>query len=199
MKKYQLFDKKKEDEKETMETQELVQQEKDFAGKKQLETVILNGIHFSGDIKGGHDIYLNGEFEGKIELSALLYVGQTGILRGEIKAENIIIEGDVEGTLEAEEKLEVRDGGRCNGDILAPSVLISDKAFFQGQVTMVRDNKDDNVRKAEKNVKSSSFRRSEDTEAPTITVVDSEATVSSDAVKQKKGQTAKVKSESGEE
>jgi cytoskeletal protein CcmA (bactofilin family) len=196
MKKYQLFDKKKEEEKETMETQELVQQEKDFTAQKQLETVILNGIHFSGDIKGGHDIYLNGEFEGKIELSALLYVGQTGKLRGEIKAENIIIEGDVEGTLEAEEKLEVRDGGKCNGDILAPSVLISDKAFFQGQVTMARDKKDGSPKKAAKDEKSTSFKKNEDAVKQEITVVDTDETVKSEKVKEDRGKAEKVKNES---
>ncbi len=196
MKKYQLFDKKKEDEKIMMGTQELEQHEKDRAANKQLETVILNGIHFSGDIKGGHDIYLNGEFEGTIELSALLYVGQTGKLRGEIKAENIIIEGDVEGTLKADEKLEVRDGGKCNGDIHAPSVLISDKAFFQGQVTMTRDEKDDSNKKRVKDTKTVSFQKSEDTEEPVITVVDNADTVKKDAVKKNMAESEEVKSSS---
>jgi cytoskeletal protein CcmA (bactofilin family) len=102
-------------------------------------TVILKGIRVVGDVRGSHNLHLNGEFEGSIELSALLLVGKTGRLKGEVKAENVIIEGDVEAKISAKEKVEVRDSGKYVGDILAPSILVSERAFFQGNVEMVRE------------------------------------------------------------
>lgn len=104
--------------------------------KNQLQTVILSGIRFTGDIEGSHDLYLNGEFEGKINISAMVFVGQAGRLVGEVNAENVIVEGEVDGMLTAKERVVIHDGGRCKGDIFAPSVMISDKAFFQGQIKM---------------------------------------------------------------
>ncbi|MBD3291179.1 hypothetical protein GF337_20425 [candidate division KSB1 bacterium] len=199
MKKYQIFDKKSDDDENADESKNYGQRDDGVVAKKQLETVVLNGIYFSGDIKGAHDIYLNGEFEGTIELSARLYVGQTGKLQGEVKAENIIIEGEVKGTLEAEEKMEVRDGGICNGDILAPSVMISDKAFFQGKVTMTEEKEEDNE-KIKQEAKSP-FKKSEDSKSQTVTVVetdeaDTESKKNNSKVDSKKD---KVKDESKEE
>jgi cytoskeletal protein CcmA (bactofilin family) len=139
--------------------------------KNQVETIILSGMRFVGDMKGAHDLYLNGELEGTVDLSALLFIGQSGRLVGEAKTENVIIEGQVEGTITARQKIEVRDGGKCKGDIFAPSVMISDKAYFQGQVTMIRD--EEKTDAAPVIEKKQTFTRFDNTnQAPKITVVD---------------------------
>lgn len=102
-------------------------------------TAIFKGISVVGDIKGSHNLYLNGEFEGKVDITALFLVGKTGRFKGEAKAESVIIEGEVEGKVIANEKVEVRDGGKYKGEILAPSVMISDNAFFDGNVKMMKE------------------------------------------------------------
>ena len=103
------------------------------------ETKILEGIKLKGEIEGLHYLYLDGEFDGKINLTELLVVGKTGRLRGEVKAKVVIIEGDVEGTLSVSGNVEVRDSGKYIGDIFSPSILVSDKAFFQANVKMTKD------------------------------------------------------------
>ena len=109
--------------------------------KKMNTTVVFEGIKIVGDVKGSHNYYLNGELDGKINLSAMLIVGRSGKFSGEAKAQNVVIEGDFEGKLTAKEKVEIRDTGNFVGDIWTPSVLVSDKAYFQGKVTMTRDGK----------------------------------------------------------
>jgi len=99
-------------------------------------TAIFDGISVTGNIKGSHNLFLNGQFEGTIDLTALLLVGKTGNLKGKVKAEYVIIEGEVEGKVVAHEKVELRDGGRYKGEILAPAVMISDNSFFDGIVKM---------------------------------------------------------------
>jgi cytoskeletal protein CcmA (bactofilin family) len=102
-------------------------------------TAIYDGLSIVGNVKGGHNLYLNGEFEGTIDLSALLLVGKTGKLKGKVKAEYVIIEGEVEGKVIAKEKVELRDGGKYKGEILAPSVKISDNSYFDGIVQMLKE------------------------------------------------------------
>lgn len=102
-------------------------------------TIVFEGIHLVGDVKGSHNLYLNGDLEGTIDLSALLIVGRSGRFKGSAKAENVIIEGEFEGDLNAKDKVEIRDSGTFVGDILAPSVLVSDKSYFQGNVKMMRE------------------------------------------------------------
>lgn len=107
--------------------------------QKMETTAIFDGISVVGDIKGSHNLFLNGEFEGRIELTALFFVGKTGKFKGEVKAEYAIIEGEVVGKVVANEKVELRDSGKYKGEILAPSVMISDKAFFDGTVRMMKE------------------------------------------------------------
>lgn len=107
--------------------------------KKTGTTAIFDGISVTGNIKGSHNLFLNGQFEGTIDLTALLLVGKTGKLKGKVKAEYVIIEGEVEGKVIAHEKVELRDGGKYKGEILAPSVMISDNSFFDGIVQMLKE------------------------------------------------------------
>lgn len=108
-------------------------------------TAIFEGISVNGNIKGSHNLFLNGEFEGAIDLTALLLVGKTGKLKGEVKARYIIIEGEIEGKIVADEKVELRDTGKYRGEIYAPAVKISDNAFFDGTVKMMKEERDAQV------------------------------------------------------
>ena len=107
--------------------------------QKMETTAIFKGIRVVGDVKGSHNLYLNGEFEGKMDLAALLLVGKTGKFKGQVKAKCVIIEGEIEGKVIAEEKVELRASGKYKGEIVAPSVMISDKAFFDGNVKMTKE------------------------------------------------------------
>jgi cytoskeletal protein CcmA (bactofilin family) len=126
--------------------------------KKMNTTVVFEGIHVIGDVKGSHNYYLNGELEGTIDLSALLIIGKSGKFKGSAKTENVIVEGEFEGKLAAKERVEIRDTGKFVGDILAPAVLVSDRAFFQGNVTMSRDKETGELRKI-KDVPTSAERK----------------------------------------
>jgi cytoskeletal protein CcmA (bactofilin family) len=110
--------------------------------KKQQSTIVTEGIQLKGEVKGTHDILLYGEFEGKIELSGVLFVGKTGRINGEIEAKTVIIEGNIEGKLTADEKVEIRDGGKYKGDVVAASILVSEKALVDGNVSVKAEGKE---------------------------------------------------------
>ena len=110
--------------------------------RKSNTTIILEGMHLVGQVKGTHDFYLYGSLEGDVDVVELVKVGKSGRFKGELKAKNIIIEGEVDGKITAEEKIEIHDSGHFKGDLISPSIQISAQAFFEGKVTMVReDNK----------------------------------------------------------
>lgn len=110
--------------------------------RKSNTTIILEGMHLVGQIKGTHDFYLYGSLKGDVDVVELVKVGKSGRFKGDLKAKNIIIEGEVDGKITAKEKVEIHDSGHFKGDLISPSIQISDQAFFEGTVTMVReDNK----------------------------------------------------------
>jgi len=104
--------------------------------QQQDTNVILKGMCITGNLQGGTDVFLYGDFEGTMQIDALLFIGKTGRLKGEVTALNIVIEGEADGTLIAREKVVLHDTGKYTGDIIAPSVMISDKATFDGQLKM---------------------------------------------------------------
>ncbi len=108
-------------------------------------TIIFEGITMKGDVKGTHNYYLAGEFEGTLELSALLIIGKTGKFKGTAKVNEAVIEGHFEGSLTASEKVDVNDTGHFIGDILTPSVKVSNKAYFEGKVSMAREGENKRV------------------------------------------------------
>ncbi len=110
--------------------------------RKSNTTRILEGMHLVGQVKGTHDFYLDGELEGEVDVIELVKVGKSMRFKGELKAKHIIVEGEVDGKITAKEKVEIHDSGHFKGDLISPSIQISDQAFFEGVVTMVReDNK----------------------------------------------------------
>ena len=110
--------------------------------RKSKTTIILEGMHLEGQVKGTHDLYLAGNLKGNVDVVELVKVGKSGRFEGELKAKTIIIEGEVNGKITAKEKVEIHASGHLKGDIISPSILISHQAFFEGNVTMVReDNK----------------------------------------------------------
>lgn len=110
--------------------------------QKMNTTAILEGLSMKGDVNGSHNLFLDGEFEGTIDLTALLLVGKTGKLKGEVRAQYVIIEGEVEAKIIADQKVELRDSSKYRGEILAPAVMISDNAFFDGSVRMQKERQD---------------------------------------------------------
>lgn len=94
---------------------------------------------FQGGLVGAEDLYLDGQFEGTIELDgSSLTVGPQGRVRADIKAREIVIEGNVEGNLRARDRLQIRCTGSVTGDLLAARIVIEDGAYFKGSIDIER-------------------------------------------------------------
>ena len=93
------------------------------------------GIKIRGEISGHGDLFLDGEFEGKICIaSGTLTVGPNARVRAEIEAPEIIIRGDVIGTLKASERVHIWSTGKIMGDIETRGIVIDDGAVLRSMV-----------------------------------------------------------------
>ncbi|MBI2822932.1 MAG: polymer-forming cytoskeletal protein [Acidobacteria bacterium] len=94
-------------------------------------------IFFKGEIQGNEDLIIEGEIEGKINLTDHnLHLGPKSRVRAEIYAKTITIEGDVRGDVFASERLVIKKSGRLNGNIVAPRLVLEDGARFKGTIDM---------------------------------------------------------------
>jgi cytoskeletal protein CcmA (bactofilin family) len=92
---------------------------------------VSQGIKIKGEISGHGDLFLDGEFEGKIRInSGTLTVGPNARVRAEIEAPEIIIRGDVIGTLKASERVHIWSTGKLTGDMETRGIVIDDGAVL---------------------------------------------------------------------
>jgi cytoskeletal protein CcmA (bactofilin family) len=101
---------------------------------------ITPGLSLKGDISGTEELWIGGSIEGTLHFSgARVTVGNSGNVRGEIDAREIVIEGRVDGNLRAGDRLALIRSAQVKGDASAPRVAVEDGAVFNGSMHVIRE------------------------------------------------------------
>ena len=102
-----------------------------------VKTVLSRGVALKGELSGREDVFIEGDFEGKIRVSgAGVTIGANGRVTAEVEADEIVVEGRIEGSLRARQRLAIRHTGHVIGDIATPRLAIEDGAVMSGRVEM---------------------------------------------------------------
>lgn len=116
-----------------------VEREAPAAEARPSGTVLSRGIALQGELASREDVYLDGEFQGKVSVEgATLTIGPNGRVSAEVEAKEIIVAGRISGDLRAQERLLVRSSGAVEGDLAAKRLAIEDGAFVRGRIEMTR-------------------------------------------------------------
>lgn len=108
------------------------------APSARIETVIGPNAHFRGDLISEGGIRIDGIFEGNIETTGNLVIGESAKVIAEIRANNISISGAVKGNISGN-RVEILETGRVWGDLTVNSLLLNEGAYLRGQTTMHAD------------------------------------------------------------
>jgi cytoskeletal protein CcmA (bactofilin family) len=103
-----------------------------------IETVIGPNAHFRGDIMSEGGIRVDGIFEGNIETTGNLVIGESAKVVANIDANNISISGAVKGDITGN-RVEILETGRVWGDMTVSSLLLNEGAYLRGQTMMHGD------------------------------------------------------------
>jgi len=91
------------------------------AGLEGGTTLIAQNTRLKGDLVFGEQVYVNGTIEGDVLAegsdTATLVICEGGLVRGEIRAPNVVIDGSVEGDVYATGKLELAAKARVVGNV----------------------------------------------------------------------------------
>jgi cytoskeletal protein CcmA (bactofilin family) len=101
-------------------------------------TVIGPNAYFRGDIQSDEGARIDGIFEGTLDITGNLIVGEGAKVIADIQAHNISISGAIKGNINAN-KVEILESGRVWGDLNVNSLLLNEGAFLRGQTTMQGD------------------------------------------------------------
>jgi|GEM_PF-2505175 len=107
--------------------------------RRDCECYIAQGTTVEGKITGGTSVGIDGLVKGELNISSKVIVGETGEIRGNVKADDIIIAGKINGNIEAHNILEAQPTGQIFGDINASRLVIADGVLFEGNITMKKE------------------------------------------------------------
>lgn len=103
---------------------------------ERVTSVLGAGIIWQGSLTGSGGVRIEGTYEGQIELSGMLVVGETGRVTCEdLRAGTVIVAGSVRGNITAQ-KVEIRSTGRIWGNVVTISFATEEGAFLRGQIRM---------------------------------------------------------------
>ena len=104
-----------------------------------VSTVLGKDTELSGDLSFAKSLQINGYFEGDINSTGFLVVGEGSVVKANIRAKTVILKGTVHGNIEAVERLEIHPNGKLYGNIRTSKLRISDGVIFEGNCEMIKD------------------------------------------------------------
>jgi cytoskeletal protein CcmA (bactofilin family) len=100
---------------------------------------IGKSVSIKGQIMSREDLYLDGQFEGTVELQEhRLTIGPNGSVQANVKAREVVVVGTIHGNVEASDKVEIRKEAKLVGDIRTARVAIEDGAYFKGSIEIIK-------------------------------------------------------------
>jgi cytoskeletal protein CcmA (bactofilin family) len=102
----------------------------------QIENVLGRSLVVQGDLKADGAFRIDGTVEGSVISQAAVYIGETGVVRGDVAGSDVVIAGQVTGNVRCTGHLEIVASGRIEGDLDAKSVRIETGGVFRGTSRM---------------------------------------------------------------
>jgi cytoskeletal protein CcmA (bactofilin family) len=104
-----------------------------------IATVFAKDTEFFGDLSFSKSLQINGSFEGDISSTGFLVIGETAVVKANIRAKAVILKGTVYGNIEANERVEIHQNGKLYGNVRTAKIRISDGVIFEGNCEMIKD------------------------------------------------------------
>ncbi|GMU86142.1 MAG: hypothetical protein AMXMBFR48_13840 [Ignavibacteriales bacterium] len=99
-------------------------------------SIISPGVEINGDIVTKGSVRVDGKITGNIVSEGNITIGQTGEVKGDIKALSIVIDGKVNGTIYSQERLHLESHAEIEGDLFVSKLIIEEGAHFIGKSSM---------------------------------------------------------------
>jgi cytoskeletal protein CcmA (bactofilin family) len=110
--------------------------EKSSSSNQGLLNLIGPGTEIKGDLICEGDIRIDGRVDGTIKVGQRIVIGDSGIVNGNIQADNAIIAGFVNGNIKAIQSTLLHGKSIVKGDIYTSQIIIESGASFNGRCVM---------------------------------------------------------------
>ena len=112
------------------------------ASPDQIENVLGRSLVVHGDLKADGAFRIDGTVEGSVISKGAVYIGESGVVRGDVAGSDVVIAGQVAGNVSCTGHLEIVASGKIEGDLDAKSVRIETGGVFRGTSRMAGSEKE---------------------------------------------------------
>jgi cytoskeletal protein CcmA (bactofilin family) len=97
-----------------------------------IENVVGRSCVVRGDLAADGAFRIDGSIEGSVESKAAVVVGESGAVKGNVRAVDVLVAGRVHGNVSCAGHLEIMGTGTIEGDIAAKSLRVETGGVFTG-------------------------------------------------------------------
>lgn len=99
-------------------------------------SVISPGMKIVGDVETSGILKIEGTVQGSIRGARQVMLGRSGVIQGDVEAEEVILGGRVVGTVTATERVEIQSNSVIEGDVHTRSIVVFEGGLLNGNVRM---------------------------------------------------------------
>ena len=96
--------------------------------------VVGQGSVLIGTIECEKDLYVVGRFEGTIVTTGALHVYPEGVVKGKVRAKDLIVAGTMQGEIEVTNRLRVKNSANLEANINTRFLDWEEGAILEGEV-----------------------------------------------------------------
>lgn len=99
-------------------------------------SVVAAGMRIMGDIETNGVVKVEGVIEGAVRSARQVLLGRSGVIHGDIHANDAVLGGKVVGAVIASERVEIQGTASVEGDIQTRSIVVFEGGSINGAVRM---------------------------------------------------------------
>jgi len=103
---------------------------------KEAYTLLGTNSKWEGTLSFPGTIRIDGHFKGTISSCGNLFIGEEGLVEGNIQAGYVVVNGEVRGDITAEQRVDLCNPAKVFGNIKAPNVVMDQGAILEGTTRM---------------------------------------------------------------
>ena len=108
------------------------------AAGKQIDTLIAQQCTLEGDLTTQNSIKVDGQIKGTLRAEGRAIIGETGVVKGDVHAADLLVLGRLEGNVFAQ-RLHLQATANIHGNITTESLQVNPGARYHGSVSMKDD------------------------------------------------------------
>ena len=108
------------------------------ASSKQIDTLIAQQCTLEGDLTTQNSIKVDGHIQGTLRAEGRAIIGETGVVKGDVHAADLLVLGRLEGNVFAQ-RLHLQATANIHGNITTESLQVDPGARYHGSVSMKDD------------------------------------------------------------